>query len=155
MAKEAFKPFDNQKHGKHILELRHGFSIFEQITKPQIAAMGDKDLGGAKFCLGYSLVDKPMLMVAESHKHDFEQYIFFLGGDAADIANSFDAEIEFGLDDKPNKINYPACIHIAPGTMHGPLDIKKVKKPFIFIDIVINNTPSVRPVPKETPARKK
>jgi hypothetical protein len=153
MPEKKFVPFDNQKHGKYIVELRHGYSIFKQITKPQWAAMGDKDLGGAKFCIGYSLVDKPMKMVEESHKHDFDQYIFFLGGDAANITESFDAEIVFGLDDKLNTIKYPAAIHIPSGTMHGPLDIVKVNKPFIFIDIVLNNTPSVRPVPKGTEAR--
>jgi hypothetical protein len=154
MAKAIIKPFDNQYHGKYIVELRKGYSIFEQITKPQVAAMGDRDLGGAKFCWGYSLIDQPFKMVEEAHKHDFEQYIFLLGGDAANI-DAFDAEIEFGLDNKINKINYAAVIHIIPGTMHGPLYITKVKKPFIFMDIVLNNTPSIRPIPKETPARNK
>lgn len=154
MPENKFVPFDNQKHGKHIVELRHGYSIFKQITKPQWAAMGDKDLGGAKFCIGYSLVDTPMKMVEEAHKHEFEQYIIFLGGDAANITDSFNAEIVFGVDNKLNTINYPAIIHITPGTMHGPLEITKVNKPFIFIDIVLNNSPSIRPVPKDTPARK-
>jgi hypothetical protein len=153
MPEKNFIPYDNQKHGKYIVELRDGYSIFKQITKPQVAALGDKDLGGSRFCFGYSLVDTPMKMVAEAHKHDFDQYIFFLGGETANITGSFDAEIILGLENKLNTINYPACIHIPTGTMHGPLDIVKVNKPFIFIDIVLNNTPSVRPVPKETQAR--
>ncbi len=154
MPKKDFVPYDNQKHGKYIVELKRGFSIFKEITAPQLACMGDKHLDGAKFCIGVSYIDVPMKMVDESHKHDFEQYIFFLGGDSTKI-DEFDAEIEFGLDEKINKITYPACIHIPSGTMHGPLDITKVKKPFVFIDIVLNNTPSVRPVPKGVPARYK
>ncbi len=152
-AKEQFIPYNNQRHGKYIVELRHGFSIFEEIKKPQMACMGGKDMDNAKFCIGVSHIDKPMLMVDEAHKHDFEQFIIFLGGDTTKFQD-FDAEIEFGLENKINKITYPACIHVAPGVMHGPLNIKKVNKPFVFIDIVINNTPSVRPVPKETAARK-
>ncbi len=154
MAKEAFVPYDNQKHGKYIVELRHGFSIFKEIKAPQVACLGEKNLDGANFCIGISYIDKPFKMVDEAHKHEFDQYIFLLGGDAANITDSFDAEIVFGLENKLNKINYPACIHVIPGTMHGPLEITKVNKPFIFMDIVLNPTPSVRPVPKGTPARK-
>ena len=152
-AKKEFIPYNNKKHGKYIVELGHGFSIFDEIKKPQMACMGGKDMDNANFCIGISHIDKPMLMVDESHKHDFEQFIIFLGGDTTKFQD-FDAEIEFGLDNKINKITYPACIHVAPGLMHGPLNIKKVNKPFVFIDIVINSTPSVRPVPKETAARK-
>jgi hypothetical protein len=147
MPKDIFIPYNNQKHGKYIVELRHGFSIFKQIKSPQAVAMGDKHLDGAKFCFGYSYLDVPFKMVDEAHKHDFDQYIFLLGGNAANITDSFDAEVEIGLDNKINKITYPACIHIPAGTMHGPLEITKVNKPFIFIDIVLNITPSVRPVP--------
>jgi hypothetical protein len=141
VAKEIFIPYNNQKHGKYIIELRHGFSVFEQIKAPQIACMGGKHMDGAKFCIGCSYIDKPFKMVDVAHKHTFEQYIFLLGGDSSNMGE-FDAEIELGLENKINKINYPACIHVIPGTMHGPLIITKVNKPFVFIDIVINETPS-------------
>jgi hypothetical protein len=153
VAKEKFIPYDNQKHGKYIVELRHGFSIFEEIKKPQIACMGERHMDGANFCIGISHIDKPFQMVDEAHKHDFDQYIFLLGADTTKLQD-FDAEIEFGLAGKINKINYPACIHVIPGTMHGPLTITRVTKPFVFIDIVINPTPSVRPVPAGEKARK-
>jgi hypothetical protein len=153
MAAEKFVPYNNQKHGKYIVELRHGFSIFEQIKRPQVACLGEKHMDGANFCVGVSYIDKPFKMVDEAHKHDFDQYIILLGGDAANI-DDFDAEIHFGLDNKINKITYASVIHIIPGTMHGPLEIVKVNKPFIFMDIVLNPTPSVRPVPKGETARK-
>jgi hypothetical protein len=147
MPAKKFVPYDNQKHGKYIVELKHGFSVFEQIKAPQIAALGEKDLGGAKFCIGYSFIEAPFTMVDEAHKHDFDQYLFLLGGNSANI-DDFDAEIEIGLENKINLINYAACIHIIPGTMHGPVIIKKVNKPFVFMDIVLNTVPSVRPMPK-------
>ncbi len=139
-------PIENIKHGKYIVELKPGYSIYKQITAPQVGAFGTKDLNGAKFCLGWSYLTEPFLMVAEAHKHDFDQYIFLLGGDPSKV-NEFDAEIELGLDNKMNTINYAACIHIPAGTMHGPLNVKKVNKPCMFIDIVMNEGPSVRPVP--------
>jgi hypothetical protein len=135
VAKDKFVPYDNQKHGKYIVELRRGFSIFKQITAPQVAAIGDKDLGGAKFCIGCSYIDVP-LKFFEAHTDDFDQYYFFLGGDASKV-DEFDAEIEFSLDIKRNIFNYPACVHVPAGTMLGPLDAVKVNKPFMFIHIML------------------
>jgi hypothetical protein len=139
-------PIENVKHGKYIVELKPGYSIFKQVTAPQVGAFGKKDLNGANFSLGWSLLTQPFKMVAEAHKHDYDQYIFFMGGDPSKV-DEFDAEIEFGVDNKMNLITYAACIHIPAGTMHGPLNVKKVNKPCMFIDIVMNTGPSVRPVP--------
>jgi hypothetical protein len=89
--------------------------------------------------MGWSLITQPFLMVDEAHNHDFEQFIFLMGGNSNDIVD-FDAEVEMTLGDTKYLINYPACIHITPGLMHGPLNVKKVNKPFAFMDIVLNST---------------
>jgi hypothetical protein len=141
------KPIENIKHGKYIVELKPGFSLYKQITAPQIGAFGAKDLNGANFSLGYSYLTEPFMMVEESHKHDFDQVIFLLGGDPANITD-FDGEMVFGLAGKLNSITYPACVYIPKGTMHGPLNIKRVTKPLMFIDITLHTGPSVRPLPK-------
>ncbi len=140
-------PIDNIKHGKFIVELKPGFSLYKQITAPQIGAFGAKDLNGANFSLGYSYLTEPFVMVEEAHKHDFDQVIFLLGGDPANVTD-FDGEMVFGLDGKLNSITYPACVYIPKGTMHGPLNIKRVTKPLMFIDITLHTGPSVRPLPK-------
>ena len=139
-------PIENIKHGKYVVELKPGHSIFKQVTAAQVGAFGTKDLNGANFSLGWSYLTQPFLMVAESHKHDFDQYIFFMGGDPNKV-DEFDAEIEFSVGGKDNLITYAACVHIPAGTMHGPLNVKKVNKPCMFIDIVMSTGPSVRPVP--------
>ncbi|HEX7475286.1 MAG TPA: hypothetical protein VF318_04910 [Dehalococcoidales bacterium] len=139
-------PIENIKRGKHIVELKPGYSIFKEVTAPQCGAFGTKDLNGANFCMGWSLITQPFLMVDESHSHDFEQFIFLMGGNSANIVD-FDAEVEMTLGDTKYLINYPACIHITPGLMHGPLNIIKVNKPFAFMDIVLNSTPSIRQPP--------
>ncbi|OGO01281.1 MAG: hypothetical protein A2Y90_02965 [Chloroflexi bacterium RBG_13_52_12] len=139
-------PIENIKHGEHIIELKHGYSLYKQVTAPQVGAFGTKDLNGDNFCLGWSFLTQPFLMVAEPHKHDFDQYIFFMGGDPNNV-DDFDAEVELNLGGKNNLITYAACVRIPKGLMHGPLNIKKVTKPFMFIDIVMSPGPSVRPVP--------
>jgi hypothetical protein len=134
------------KHGKYITELKTGYSLYKQVTAPQIGVFGAKDLGGANFSLGWSFLTEPFLMVAEAHKHDFDQLILFFGGDPTNIGE-FGGEVEMHLAGRKNVITYPAAIYIPAGVMHGPLDIRKVKKPFMFIDITFSTGPSIRPLP--------
>jgi hypothetical protein len=138
---------ENFKHDEYVIELKPGYSLYKQISAPQVGAFGNKDLGGDNFCLGYSFLTKPFVMVEEAHKHDFDQYVFFMGGDPNNVSD-FDAEIEFGVAGKLHKITYPACVRIPKGTMHGPLNIKRVTKPLMFVDIVLSPGPSIRPLPK-------
>lgn len=134
--------FDNIKHGKYVIELAAGYSIFKEVTAPQIGAFGEKDLGGANFTIGYSYIDKPFLMVKKTHKHDFYQVIMFLGRDSNCV--EFDSELDITIDGEVYHITYPACIYIPKMTPHGPLNIKRVTKPLMFFDIVLNPVPSKR-----------
>jgi hypothetical protein len=140
--------FENVKHGDYILELKPGHSVYNKNGTPQIAIMGNPDLNGASFSLGYSYLTKPFLMVGDSHQHDFDQMIFFLGC-CADNITDFEAEIEFTLGNKLNIITYPACVHIPSGTMHGPLNFKRINKPLMFFDITFSTGGSIRPFPPQ------
>jgi len=139
-------PIENINRSEHIVELMPGYSLYKQITAPQVGAFGGRDLGGANFSLGWSFLTAPFLMVAESHKHDFDQVIFFMGGSPDNVVD-FDAEIVFSLGDTSHIITYPACVYIPKGLMHGPLNIKRVTKPLMFVDITLSPGPSIRPVP--------
>jgi hypothetical protein len=139
-------PSQSIKHGKYISELKTGYSMFKQVTAPQIGVFGERDLGGVNFSLGWSFLTEPFLMVADAHKHDFDQLLLFFGGDPKNIGE-FGGEVDIYLEGKKNSINYPASVFIPAGVMHCPLDIRKVKKPFMFIDITFSPGPSVRPLP--------
>jgi hypothetical protein len=140
-------PAGNVKHGKFIVELKPIHSLYKQINSPQFGAFGSKDLDGAAFSLGWSLLTEPFVMVAEPHTHDFDQYLFIVGADPTDVYKSFDGELEMGLEGKLTSITYPACIHIPKGTVHGPYNIKRTTKPMMFFDITISPEPSIRPLP--------
>ena len=137
---------DSIKRGEYIRELKTGYSLYKQVTSPQIGVFGERDLGGTSFSLGWSYLTEPFLMVAEAHQHDFDQIILFFGGDPGNIGE-FGGEVEMHLEGEKNVITYPACVFIPRGVTHGPLEIKKVKKPFMFIDITLSPGPSVRPLP--------
>jgi len=87
-------------------------------------------------------------MVAEAHTHDFDQIIFFLGGDPSNVTE-FGAEVEMSLGEPLEKhiINYTSCVYIPAGLMHCPLNIVTVNKPIMFIDITLSPGASIRPLP--------
>ena len=93
---------ENKKHGEYITELKTIKSIFQQITAPQVAVGGERDLGGADFSMGWSNLTEPFLMVGDAHTHDFDQIILFLGGDNNNVGK-FGAEVEMHLgEDRKN-----------------------------------------------------
>ena len=130
-----------------IKKLQTGTSIHRQVTAPQIGAFGERDLGGYDFSLGWSYLTEPFLMVEESHSHAFDQLILFFGGDPMNIGE-FDGEVEFGLGEELHSITAASLVFIPGRVMHGPLNVKRVGKPFMFIDITFSPGPSIRPVPK-------
>ena len=81
-------------------------------------------------------------MIPKSHKHDdYNQIIAFIGGDPYDIRN-FGAEVEFSLgeEEEVQVIDSTSFVWIPKGLMHGPLNIKKIEKPIMFMDIVMSPT---------------
>lgn len=140
---------ENIIRADHVIELGTIQSMYKQITAPQVAALGGRDMNGTNFSMGYSFLTEPFLMVEEAHTHDFDQILWFLGGDPGNVGD-FGAEVEMHLGDNQEKhiITYSACVHIPAGLMHCPLNIKKVSKPIMFLDITLSPGASVRPVPK-------
>ncbi len=136
---------------RYVKKLDTMTSIFRQITRPQIGVFGEKHLDGYNFSLGWSLLTEPLLMVDETHSHDFDQLIMFWGGDPNNIGE-LDGEVEIYLGENQDKhvITSPASVFIPKGLMHCPLNIKTVNKPFMFIDITFSPGTSVRPIPEVT-----
>jgi hypothetical protein len=134
---------------QYISKLETNKSIHRQVTAPQIGVFGGTHLGGYNFSLGWSYLTEPLLMVEETHNHDFDQLILFFGGDPYNIGE-LDGEVEIylGGNREKNIITYPASVFIPKGLMHCPLNIKTVNKPFMFIDITFSPGPSIRPVPE-------
>lgn len=135
------------KHGQHIMELKTRMSKYKQIEYPLWIVQGQRDLDGANFSIGRSFITEPLIMGGDAHSHDFDQVLLFLGGDPRNT-EEFDAEIDLFLGEKYELINYAACVHIPAGVIHCPLIVKKVNKPFIFIDVTLAPTESDRPLSK-------
>ena len=133
----SFNKLENLQHGPTLVELKPWRSVIKTITAPMITALGGKDVSGSRLSIGFAHIAKPDEIGGPSHKHPHDQWIFMVG--TSDNFVDFDADIEFGLDKKVYKINYPFYAYIPAGMYHCPLTVKRLGKPIIFIDARIHD----------------
>jgi hypothetical protein len=94
---------------------------------------GNKDLS-----VQWNCVTAPAVMEINPHSHDFDQFLFFFGGDSTDISQ-FDAEVEIslGLEGEKHLITSATLLHIPKGMIHCPLVYKRIGHPIIFMNLAL------------------
>jgi hypothetical protein len=124
-----------------------------EVIEPIVHMIGERDGGGANLTLSRSWITQPVKMLKEPHQHDYDQFLFIMGGNPLDV-NEFGAEAELtlGTEGETYTITEPTIVHIPPGTMHGPMVFKRVDKPVDFVDIFlypsyIRKTPEGKIIP--------
>ena len=133
----------NVVHEPNVVELKPWKSIHDTIKEPMITGLGTIDIPESVLAMGFARITKPDVLGYPPHKHPHDQWVYLIG-ESKNFAD-FDADIEMRLGNKIVKINYPCYIFIPKNVMHCPLDIKRVGKPFLFIDARITEEASVRP----------
>jgi hypothetical protein len=129
-------PADGTKYSKYIVT-----DLFKKIEyyagSSFVAHNGE--LGGT-LTMAYHCMTKPKLFDM-THAHDFQEVLCFIGGDPLDITD-FGAEVEVQLGEEHEKhtITRTSCVSIPPNLPHCPLNIRRVDKPIIFLEI--SNTPT-------------
>jgi mannose-6-phosphate isomerase-like protein (cupin superfamily) len=98
--------------------------------KSIVAHDGELD---ADCSIGYHCISKPMSFDFP-HAHKFPEMLCFIGGRAEDISD-LGAEIEFTLGGEKHLITTPAVVSIPAGVKHCPIDITKVTRPLVFLEI--------------------
>ncbi|MBN2240682.1 MAG: hypothetical protein JW712_12985 [Dehalococcoidales bacterium] len=70
------------------------------------------------------------------HSHDFHELLCFIGGNPEDI-NDLGAEISICLGEEQEEhiITSATVVSIPPGLIHCPLRVRKITKPFVFLEI--------------------
>jgi hypothetical protein len=111
--------------------------LTDTILSPTISFRGESDLPGAGINMGFRYYVKPYKMELQSHHHDVDEYLFFLGGQLPDLTANFDAEIEIFLGPEYEKhiITKPCILYIPRGFEHNPMDVKRVGKPLLFMPL--------------------
>ena len=115
----------------NVVELKPWKSIHEEIQEPMVTG-GLGEIPESVLESGFARITEPVSLGNPTHKHPFDQWIYLIG-DSRNFGD-FDADIEMTLGDGIVKIDYPCYIFIPKNVMHCPLDIKRVGKPFLFID---------------------
>ena len=124
------------KYGKHIIDAPIMQSVvFPKITAPQINASGAEHFMGFEFSMNWSYLTEAFEMVGSPHSHDFDQVVCFIGGDPYNI-REFGAELEmyFGEEMEKHIVTSSSHIVIPRGLIHGPLYIRKITKPIMYMD---------------------
>jgi hypothetical protein len=104
--------------------------------------------GGGELNIDCIYVVEPHLMLTQPHKHEFGQYLNFFSANPED-PRDFDADVELTLGgDETYVFSCPTSVYVPAGTLHGPLDFKRIGKPVLFLDIAatgkyarVGNTP--------------
>lgn len=124
---------DNSKYGKYVLrEPRVSTSPQNQVPIYVNSDVNDEVTLDIAFDFCTSLDD--IGPIPPPHKHDFDEYIFFLGGNPQNYLD-FGAEIDIclgsGEDQETYTIDTAAFVYVPKGLIHMPMTYKKVDKPII------------------------
>lgn len=112
----------------------------DYILKPQAYFRGKSQIPGAKYNVGFQFFVKPVFLEQQSHYHDVDEYLFFLG--VYPNLFDFDAKIEFHMGEEQEKIiiSEPTVIRVPAGTVHCPLNFLRVEKPVFFQAALMQGT---------------
>jgi hypothetical protein len=126
--------FGNKYSHLFSTKLKENSLIPNIVPGPQAYFRGDSDLPGAKVNMGFQIFTKPYKLETQSHHHDCDEYLFFLGATFPDLVGSFDAEIEYFMGDEyeTHIIKEATVLYLPAGIEHNPCNIRRVGKPMFF-----------------------
>ena len=92
----------------------------------------------ANLSTAWRLITKPMFIDREPHAHPFDEFLCFLGGNLENMFD-FDATIELsmGKEGELHVIESATVVHIPAGTIHCPLNYKRIGRPVLFQPIAL------------------
>ena len=129
---------DQSKYGKYIVSKDIYKMIPQDYTGTSLFAHNGELQ--ADVSMSYHCVTKPILF-NETHSHNNVEILCFIGGNPLDITD-LGAEIEMSLGPEHEKhiITQTACVSIPANLPHCPLNIKKVTKPIVFLEISLTRS---------------
>jgi hypothetical protein len=131
----------DSKYGKYVLKNAVGVPVLKTRTHtPSVSAREELWPGvtGMSCNFGVNSITEPYLLPDPPHRHEFDEYLFFIGGNPLNMGE-FDAEIEVALGEEweVQIINSTSIIYIPKGLQHCPINVRRVGKPFLFGHILL------------------
>jgi hypothetical protein len=133
MAERRSQKMTENKYGKHIMKA----PIQTAQRGPPLPSL-NFSAGNCGVNASWILVPviQPIVMHEIPIKHDFPQFLFFLGGDLHDIGDlGAEIEVSLGSQEEKHTVTSPSVVYISPGLVHCPINYKKVNKPAFHLDI--------------------
>jgi len=100
---------------------------------------------GSNFAMGHQFVRKPFKGDNPCHTHNFQEYLAWYGSNPDD-PDDFQGEVVlfFGPEMEKHVFTRPTFVSIPPGLPHGPLEVTRVTKPIIQIEIMLTGAGGTR-----------
>ena len=133
------------KYGKYILsDTIRDSSPVRPMTSVPYMFVGERQsplLKGVNCNVAINCVSEPYMMSDPPHKHAFDEFWYFLAGDAKNMRD-LGGEIEVALGEEWEKhtITTTSAVYIPAGLIHAPIHVKKVDNPFYFMVILLAPT---------------
>jgi len=113
-----------------------------EVKSPVLGLKSDQSFGDKDFSMSWWPISEPFEMISETHAHDFDQFLIFVGGDMKNMTD-LGGEVELTLGESEDKLEKfvfttATVVHIPAGMLHCPLNFKKVNnpaKPILFHDL--------------------
>jgi len=113
-----------------------------EVTAPRLGLKSGGEFGKLDFSMSWWAITEPFVMGSGWHKHDFDQFAIFAGGDITNMPD-LGGVVEFGLSEDGKNgetfvITEATMLYFPAGLYHGPLNFKKIndpKKPILFHDL--------------------
>jgi hypothetical protein len=129
---------------------------------PHLILKSDKDFGDREFSIACVPIFAPYEMQSDNHAHDFDQFLFFTGGDPQHF-DDLGGIVELTLSEDGKKLEKftfteATCVFIPAGLYHCPLYFKKIndpRKPIIFQNLFFASKYDKLPENKKSAPAKK
>lgn len=110
-----------------------------EVQGPQAYFRGESELPGAGINMGWQVFTKPIKLEQQSHRHDVDEYLFFLGAELPDLVGSFDGEIEIFLGQEYERhiLTKASIIYVPRGMEHNPMEIRRLGKPMMLTALLL------------------
>jgi hypothetical protein len=126
------------KYGKYILKEPRGTFTPPPKKETQVRGVSITEdllsaIGGINCNFNFMGVIAPHLMVDPPHKHEYDEFLFFIASDpmnAPDLGG--EVEIALGEEWEKHTITTSSFVCLPRGVQHCPIYVKKVNRPFYF-----------------------
>ncbi|MBN1188483.1 MAG: hypothetical protein JXA46_01910 [Dehalococcoidales bacterium] len=112
-----------------------------QVIAPIPFLKSDEAYGDLGFHMSWKCITVPYVDEVESHWHDFDQFLVFLGGDPHNMLD-LGGEVELTLSEDGKNLEKHTfstftTVYIRAGLFHCPLVFTKVERPFVFYNYAL------------------